>query len=134
VQGTPGAALLPELDLVRVDHIVEKGLDPRVEMYSAFYDPLSAPRVCDSGLAPMLRAAGVSHVFVVGLAADYCVRSTAVDAAAEGFRTCIVREGTRAVDDKDWEEWEQKLGSLGVSVVSVDGEEVERVVKSARPR
>lgn len=130
VQGTPGAALLPDLDVARLHRVVEKGQHPAVEMYSAFYAPLRDPRVCDSGLAAALRAAAVVDVFVVGLAADYCVRSTAVDAAAEGFRTYIVEEGTRAVDDGEWAAWKLKLGGLGVSVVSVEGDEVRRVAES----
>ncbi len=75
VQDTPGAALVPELDVALVDSIVEKGTDARVEMYSALYDPLRNPRVSDSGLTTQLRERGVTDVYVVGLAADYCVRA-----------------------------------------------------------
>jgi nicotinamidase-related amidase len=123
VQHTSGAELAPELDASALDAVVEKGTDARVEMYSAFYDPL---RVCDTGLAATLRREGVTHVFVVGLAADYCVRSTAEDAAREGFETVVVEEGTRAVDPVAWEDMRGKLE--GVSVVSVDGEDVGRVM------
>ena len=109
--------------------VVEKGLDARVEMYSAFYDPLVAPRCSDSGLAGVLRADGVTDVYVVGLAADYCVRFTAVDAAAEGFRTVIIEEGTRAVDEAGWAQVREEIEEKGVKVVSMDGEEVRRVVE-----
>ncbi len=129
VQGTPGAELVPELDAARADRVLEKGVDPRVEMYSAFYDPLKHPRCSDSGLAGVLRGAGVTDVFVVGLAADYCVRFTAEDAAAEGFRTVIVAEGTRAVDEGAWEGLKKEIEGKGVRVVGVDGEEVTRVVE-----
>jgi nicotinamidase-related amidase len=128
VQGTPGAELVQELDIGKVDKVVEKGMRREVEMYSAFYDPLEKPRCSDSGLAALLREAGVSDVFVVGLAADYCVRATAVDSAKEGFRTFVVEEGTRAVDGKAWEEVVKgELAEKGVSVVSLEGEEVRRV-------
>lgn len=96
-------------------------------MYSAFYDPLEKPRCSDSGLADVLRGSGISHVFVVGLAFDYCVRATALDASKEGFRTVVVREGTKAVDPEAWEEVERELKGKGVDVVGVEGEEVRRV-------
>jgi nicotinamidase-related amidase len=94
-------------------------------MYSAFRDPL---RVCDSGLAALLRDAAVTHVFVVGLAADYCVRSTAEDAAREGFVTVVVDEGTRPVDTAVWETAKARGELLpGLAIVSVEGAEVRRV-------
>ncbi|KAK4129158.1 nicotinamidase [Parathielavia appendiculata] len=102
VQSTPGASLVPELATAQLTHTIEKGQDPRVEMYSAFYSPLKDPRVSDSGLAALLRSHGITHVYVVGLAADYCVRCTAEDAVAEGFETYVVEEGTRAVDPGLW--------------------------------
>jgi nicotinamidase-related amidase len=132
VQGTPGAEIVPELDASKVDRVVEKGQDARVEMYSAFYDPLRSPRCSDSGLAGVLKGEGVTDVFVVGLAADYCVRFTAEDAAAEGFRTVIVEEGTRAVDEGAWEGVKKEIEGKGVKVVGMDGEEVRRVVEMGK--
>lgn len=129
VQNTPGAELIPELDTSKVDRVVEKGQDPRVEMYSAFYDPLKSPRVSDSGLAGVLKGEGVTDVYVVGLAADYCVQSTAVDAASEGFRTVIIEEGTRAVDEEGWKGVRKEIEEKGVRVVGMEGEEVRRVVE-----
>jgi nicotinamidase-related amidase len=127
VQDTPGADLVPELDTGRVDLVINKGMRREVEMYSAFYTPLVSPRVSDSGLAGALRERGVSHVYVVGLAADYCVKATAMDAAAEGFETYIVEEGTRPVDAAGWEGVREEIGGRGVKVVSFGGEEVRRV-------
>ncbi|KAE9368430.1 isochorismatase [Stipitochalara longipes BDJ] len=129
VQGTEGANLIPELDMDKIDKVVEKGQVKEVEMYSAFYDPLEKPRVSDSGLAGVLREKGVTDVYCVGLAFDYCVKSTAVDAAKEGFKTYVVGEGTRAVDPAVWEEVEGDLKAKGVEVVSLNGEEVARVGK-----
>lgn len=128
VQGTPGAELVPELDVSKVDQILEKGTDARVEMYSPFYDPFAEPRGCDSGLAALLRERDVSDVYVVGLAADYCVKNCAVDAAREGFRTFIVEEGTRAVDPEGWPDCRKEIEGSGVQVVSMDGAEVKRLV------
>jgi len=98
-----------------------------VEMYSAFYDPLRNPRFYDSGLAAALRQRNITHVYVVGLAWDYCVRSTAVDAAREGFKTYVVEEGTRAVDPTEWAKTREELEAAGVEVIKMDGPEVARL-------
>lgn len=127
IQHTKGAELIPELDMKKIDKVVEKGQRKEVEMYSAFYDPLENPRVSDSGLAGVLKEKGVTDIFVVGLAFDYCVKSTAVDAAKEGFKTFVVAEGTRMVDASQWDEVKEHLKSKGVDVVSMDGEEVAKV-------
>ncbi|KAJ4470889.1 Isochorismatase-like protein [Lentinula aciculospora] len=131
VQGTPGAELIPELDTSRIDLIVEKGQDSRVEMYSAFEAPFRDPVVkeASSGLAQKLREAGVTDVFVVGLAMDYCVRSTAIDAAAEGFKTYVISEATKAVDsgEQGWGKTEKDLESADVTLVRLAGEELGKV-------
>lgn len=131
VQGTPGSELVPELDVGKVDHIVEKGQDKRVEMYSAFADPFRNPTVTRSKLADTLGNGGITHVYIVGLAMDYCVNFTAVDSAKEGFTTYIVQEGTKAVDPSNWDNTKSQLEAEGVALVSVDGEEVNRVKNSA---
>ncbi|KAI1119171.1 isochorismatase [Nemania sp. NC0429] len=128
VQGTAGAELVPELDAGRLDEIVEKGTDPRVEMYSPFYDPFMSPRVSDSGLVALLRAHAVTDVYVVGLAGDYCVRSCAEDAAKEGFRTYLIEECTRAVDAGQWPQCKAALEGSGARVVSVGDPEVLRLM------
>lgn len=127
VQGTPGAELIPELDTKQLDMIVEKGQDSRVEMYSAFYDPLKDPRISDSGLADLLNENGITDAFIVGLAADYCVRSTALDAHAEGFKTWIVEEGTRPVDPAGWDQCKLYIEEKGVKVVRMAEAEVKKV-------
>ncbi|CCC07827.1 hypothetical protein SMACR_01393 [Sordaria macrospora] len=129
IADTPGASLIPELDVSKIDKILEKGTDPRVEMYSAFYDPFTCPRVSDSGLAEMLRQAKVTHAYVVGLASDYCVWSTAMDAHKEGFETVIIEEATRAVDEEGWRACKSALAAegKGVRVVRWEGEEVGRL-------
>ncbi|CZR55261.1 related to pyrazinamidase/nicotinamidase [Phialocephala subalpina] len=124
VQNTPGAELISELDVGKVDKVIEKGQQKEVEMYSAFYDPLKSPRCSDSGLAKVLREERVTDVYCVGLAFDYCVKATAVDAGKEGFRTWVVREGTRGVDAEGWERVEGELKGEGVSCVDFGGEEV----------
>lgn len=124
VQGTKGAEIVPELDTSKIDHIVEKGQDKRVEMYSAFADPFRSPSVTQSDLEGTLKNAGVTHVYCVGLAMDYCVKFTAIDAASAGFKTFVVSEGTKAVDPDAWQDVEKQLQNAGVAMVSVNSEEV----------
>lgn len=136
VAGTKGASLIHELDTSRIDLFVKKGMDVRVEMYSAFADAfgnldassvvgslLSSSSV-DVDLKDVLRGKGVRDVFVVGLAADYCVKWTAVDAAKAGFRSFVVEEGTRCVVPSGWEGIKQELRDAGVSVISAGGPEL----------
>ncbi|KAH3975006.1 hypothetical protein HBH51_087750 [Parastagonospora nodorum] len=127
VQGTKGAELLPELNVSKIDHIIEKGQDRRVEIYSAFADPFKNPRVTESDLAKTLRDARVTDVFVVGLAADYCVKCTAIDSANEGFNTWVIGEATKAVDPSSLEAVHQAYEKVGVSVIDKDAVQVERV-------
>jgi nicotinamidase-related amidase len=127
VQGTKGAELVDELDMSKVTDVIEKGLDAKVEMYSAFSTPFSSPPYYSSGLADLLRGKGVSHCYVVGLAYDYCVKCTAVDAKREGFKTYVIREGTKAVDDSSIPQVEEDLATAGVKVIQMESEEIQRL-------
>lgn len=97
-------------------------------MYSAFYDPF---HVSDSGLTGRLRDQGITDVYVVGLAGDYCVKATAEHAVDEGFTTFIVEEGTRPVMPDKWDECKKEILAKGVKIVSIDGPEVARIKDSA---
>ncbi|THW84849.1 Isochorismatase hydrolase [Aureobasidium pullulans] len=129
VAGSPGSELIPELDVSRLDEVVEKGQDKRVEMYSAFCTPFLNPKIVETGLAKTLKEKGVTHVFCVGLAADFCVKATAIDAAKEGFETVVIREGTKGVEQGDEADKKltQELEENNVKMVSVDGPEVAKV-------
>lgn len=127
MQGTKGAELLPELDVSKVDHIVEKGHDKRVEMYSAFADPFKSPSVAQSDLAKTLRGAGITDVFVVGLAADYCVMHTAIDSQEEGFKTWVLGDATKAVDPSSLDQVHEAYEKAGVSVITKDDAHVKKV-------
>ncbi|CAL1700450.1 unnamed protein product [Somion occarium] len=120
--GTPGNELLPELDLSKVDKVVVKGCDPRVEMYSAFRSPLRDPPLKEaiSELADLLRENNITRVFVVGLAGDYCVKYTAIDSEEEGWKTDVVEEGIRCVNADDWENIKAELRAKGAGVVSLE--------------
>jgi len=131
VQGTFGSELIAELDVSQVELVIEKGKDHRVEMYSAFEAPFRKPVVkeASSGLEQCLRDAQVTDVFVVGLAMDYCVKSTALDAVVKGFKTYVISEATKAVDpgEEGWGMVEKELESAGVKLVGIDGEDIAKV-------
>ncbi|TKX23240.1 nicotinamidase [Elsinoe australis] len=97
VQGTPGADFVREFQHFKCDCIIEKGQDARVEMYSGFSTPFKDPPIVVSDLARILKRKAVTHVFTVGLAYDYCVKCTAIDAAKEGFTTYVVKDASRPV-------------------------------------
>lgn len=134
VAETPGAAIIPEIDTNHIDLYVRKGMDPRVEMYSAFGDAFGnidaflAEKSVSVDLKAVLEEKGITDVFVVGLAGDYCVKFTAIDAVKAGFKSWVVEQGTKCVvPGEGWEKTKVELRNAGVSVVSADGPEVQRL-------
>ncbi|MEB3198211.1 MAG: bifunctional nicotinamidase/pyrazinamidase [Candidatus Sericytochromatia bacterium] len=117
VQGTPGAAFHPALETSRIARVFQKGTDPTVDSYSGFYDN---GRRNDTGLAGWLREQGVSAVTVVGLATDYCVKWTALDARGEGFETTVEVAACRGVllQPGDVAQALDELHTAGVRVLS----------------
>ena len=89
VQGTEGAELHPALDRSRVDVIVDKGTDPETEGYSGFEG---------TQLGELLREREIDRVTIVGLATDYCVKNTALDALRQGLEVTVDSAGVRGVD------------------------------------
>ena len=119
VQGTPGAALADGIADLDFDAVFRKGEDPRTDSYSGFHDN---GRRHDTGLAAWLRGHGVDEVLVTGLACDYCVKWTALDAVAEGFRTVLVRDATRGVElsPGDVERAIDEMRAAGVRIATAD--------------
>ena len=95
VQGTTGAALAPALHTSRIQQVFTKGTDPGIDSYSGFYD--NGHRKA-TGLGAFLKGQGVTRVFVAGLATDYCVKFTVLDALTEGFEVALVTDATEAVN------------------------------------
>jgi len=95
VASTPGAELVSGLDTSRVAAVFQKGTDPNVDSYSGFFDN---GRRKGTGLDVWLRERGVTEVFIVGVATDYCVLATARDARSLGFSTTVVLDACRGVD------------------------------------
>lgn len=130
VQNTKGAELLPELDTANVDLTIEKGSDERVEMYSAFSDSFGNLTGGKGGvnrdLAQVLSDKGITEVYCVGIAGDYCVNFTAADSAKAGFKTYVIEEGQRCVDPSAWSQVKSSLEATGVTMVSQDSAKVKQ--------
>src|SRR3984957_13355811 len=119
VQGTPGAAFHPQLATERAELVIRKGFRPEIDSYSAFQEN---DRRTPTGLAGYLRERGLQRIFLVGLATDFCVYYSAVDARRLGFAAVLIEAGCRAIDlagslDAAWTEMAaagmQRIGDLG---------------------
>ena len=95
VQGSPGAEFHPRLDQARVKKVCPKGTDPTIDSYSGFHDN---GRRKSTGMGEWLKTQGVESVYVLGLATDYCVKYTAIDAVRDGFTSYLIEDGCRAVE------------------------------------
>jgi nicotinamidase/pyrazinamidase len=114
VQDTPGAGFAPGLRVDEAERIVDKGVDPGLDSYSAFFD--NAQRR-STGLGGYLRNQDVEAVVLVGLALDVCVQATALDAVKLGFATTVVEDGTRPVSPNSRDETVARLREEGVRVL-----------------
>jgi len=95
VQGSSGAAFHKDLQATRAELIIRKGYDPAIDSYSAFYEN---DRTTATGLTGYLRTRGFQRVFMAGLATDFCVAFSAIDAAREGFEVVVIEDACRAID------------------------------------
>jgi nicotinamidase/pyrazinamidase len=95
VQGTRGAALDADLDVTKAQVVIRKGHHRNIDSYSAF---LEADRKTTTGLAGYLKERGFKKLHVCGLATDFCVAWTALDARAAGFDTTVIEDASRAID------------------------------------
>lgn len=134
IQGTKGAELVSDLDVSKVDLIVEKGSDARVEMYSAFSDSFGNLTAGKGGvnhdLAQVLKEKGIVDVYCVGIAGDYCLSASALDAAKAGFTTYVIEEGQRCVDPGAWPDVKNKFLAGKVELISERSEQVQRLLAS----
>jgi nicotinamidase/pyrazinamidase len=95
VAGSEGADFHPELRAERAKLIIRKGFSLNLDSYSAFFEN---DGITPTGLAGWLSTLGVGEVLVLGLATDYCVKATALDATKLGFKVIVVTDGVRAVN------------------------------------
>jgi nicotinamidase/pyrazinamidase len=118
VQNTSGVDFAPGLDRSRWTKIFKKGTDPKIDSYSGFFDNNHRKT---TGLAEYLKEKGVSEVYVMGLATDYCVKFTALDAVTLGFKVYLIAEGCRGVNlyPGDDENAIKEMQTAGVQVGNV---------------
>ena len=121
VQHSEGAQLVQELDASKLNHFVRKGTDKNVEMYSAFRANYRSPCISESDLLELLRRSAIDKVLVVGLAADYCVKYTAMHSAEESFQTVVLADATRAIGQSEQSEraLRHDLARHGVAYMSI---------------
>lgn len=115
VQGTPGAKFHPELKLPQAELIVRKGFRPEIDSYSAFFEN---DRATPTGLGGYLRERGFERVFLTGLAYDFCVGYSALDARRLGFEAIVVQDACRAIDlDGSVAHIEAEFAKAGVAIL-----------------
>ena len=118
VQGTGGAEFHSDLNRTPVEMIIRKGFRPHIDSYSAFYEN---DRETPTGLTGYLRGRGIDTLYVCGLAADFCVKWSALDGRKEGFDIYVIEDATRGIDQdgslaQAWDE----MNDAGVQVISSD--------------
>jgi nicotinamidase/pyrazinamidase len=116
VQGSEGAEFHPDLDTTPVQLIIRKGFRPHIDSYSAFYEN---DRETPTGLTGYLRGRGIDTLYVGGLAADFCVKWSALDGRKEGFDVYVIEDATRGIDQdgslaQAWDE----MNEAGVQIIS----------------
>lgn len=114
VIGSQGAAFHPALDLDRADLVIRKGFRPEIDSYSAFFEN---DHKTSTGLAGYLRERDLTDLSFVGLAHDFCVAWSAIDAAKLGFTVSVIEEATRAIDlDGSLEKARADMRGAGVTL------------------
>ncbi|WP_367388907.1 bifunctional nicotinamidase/pyrazinamidase [Lewinella sp. LCG006] len=116
VQHSFGAEFVQELDQTKISKIFTKGTDPTIDSYSGFFD--NGHRKA-TGMGDWLKEQGVKTVYVMGLATDYCVKFTALDALGLGFRTYLIEDASRGVNlsPGDVDKAVAEMAEKGVSVI-----------------
>jgi nicotinamidase/pyrazinamidase len=115
IQGTPGAEISRDLSIPHAQLVIRKGHNPKIDSYSGF---MEADRTTSTGLAGYLRERGFRRVFCAGLATDFCVAWTALDAKAAGFDTHLIEDASRAIDaNGSLARAQADLSAAGVQVI-----------------
>ena len=117
VQETAGAAFSSELDQKKIEAIFRKGMEKEIDSYSGFFDNGKKKA---TGMGAYLKGRGVSSIFVVGLAADYCVYFTALDGMELGFHSTIITDATRAINEKNFNSSLEHFHSKGGKSIRSD--------------
>ncbi len=116
IQESEGAEFADDLDTDRIKKTIKKGIDPKIDSYSGFYDNKHKRA---TGLHEYLKEQNVDTVYITGLAADVCVRFTALDALELEYETYLVRDATKAVEgEQAYEKTIRELEDKGARIVN----------------
>ncbi|MFC5862844.1 bifunctional nicotinamidase/pyrazinamidase [Acidicapsa dinghuensis] len=118
VQGMPGAEFHPSLELTRAELILRKGFRANIDSYSAFFEN---DKTTTTGLAGYLRERGFQRIFLAGLAFDFCVRFSAIDAVRAGFEALVIEDACRSVNlPGTVDATRQEFAATGVQLIESD--------------
>lgn len=118
IQNTPGAAFAPGLNVERIDKIIFKGTHPDMDSYSGFFDN---GHIHATGLEEFLQKNHVNDIAIMGLATDYCIKFTVLDACKLGFSVRVIQEGIRGVElnKGDCEKAINKMKEQGAAIICI---------------
>ncbi|MBW6499525.1 MAG: bifunctional nicotinamidase/pyrazinamidase [Bacteroidales bacterium] len=114
VQSTKGAELSEALSQNAIEALFRKGTDPGIDSYSSFFDNA---KLKDTGLGAYLKGRNVTQVFIAGLAGDFCVAYSALDALELGFRTYVLEDATRPIDAVGFEKMKKTITEKGGKII-----------------
>lgn len=115
VQQTFGAEFSMRLDTKKIEAIFRKGMDKNIDSYSGFFDNGKKKA---TGMGDYLQGRGVTEVYVTGLAGDFCVNFTAIDALDLGFKSTIISDATMPINDKNFEKIKENFRLLGGEIIN----------------
>tara|TARA_R100000935_G_scaffold55676_1_gene85859 strand:+ start:1508 stop:2116 length:609 start_codon:yes stop_codon:yes gene_type:complete len=115
VQNSDGAAFHSELNSEKIEAIFRKGTNKEIDSYSGFYDNA---HLKSTGLSGYLKDKGVSTLYICGLAAEYCVYFSILDALKEGFEAILIEDATRAISLQDFEKSKKDILQAGGKIIN----------------
>ncbi len=115
VQGTAGADFSKDLNMNKVEAIFRKGMDPAIDSYSGFYDN---GKLKSTGLADYLNGKSITEVYLTGLAGDYCVYFSGMDALSKQFSTYLIEDATYPIDQENFSRNKEQFLKAGGKIIS----------------
>ncbi|WBL25562.1 bifunctional nicotinamidase/pyrazinamidase [Zunongwangia sp. HGR-M22] len=117
IQGSDGAAFHKDLKLDKIEAIFRKGTNPEIDSYSGFYDNA---HLKSTGLSGYLKEKEVNELYFAGLACDFCVAFSVKDALAEGFKSFLIEDATRAIDAEGFKKAKAEIEANGGKILNSD--------------
>ena len=125
VQNSDGADFHPDLNTAKIETIFRKGMAKEIDSYSGFYDNA---HLKSTGLAGYLKEKGADELYFCGLAAEYCVYFSVMDALKEGFSATLIEDATRPLDVEDFQQAKENILKAGGKIIK-SGELISSIKK-----